>query len=387
MCAADGGGSVVTMRVQRPPVWDVLLAAVAAAALILDGSHRAGNVLPPGDWLLAVLACAPLAWRTRFPLAVLLAVMAGALVCIAVFEPNDVVVGPLLLALYSVAEHGRRRQSFVVGAFTAVVVVAVIMVFKSPGEALGPDDALRLVLALGALVVGETMRTRRELAAAAVDRAQREAREREDESRRRVADERLRIARDLHDTLAHALVAINVRAGVAVHLDEGDPAALRDIKDLSAEALTDLRGTLSLLRDQQDAAPTSPALDLRAVSDLVARTTASGVPASAQVDLSGGTIPSAVGQAGFRIVQEAMTNILRHANASAATVRVTATSEALEIDVRDDGRGSGLNGGGGHGLHGMKERAAAIGGEVIAGPQPAGGWRVHARLPLSGGPR
>ena len=374
------------MRVQRPPVWDVVIAAAAAAALIINGSARAGGVLPPGDWLLAAVTCAALAWRSRFPLGVLLAVMAGTIACVAAFEPNEVAVAPILVALYTVAAQGRRRQSLLVAGFTAVVLVAVIMVFKSDGEPLGPDDALRLVLTLGALVVGEAMRTRRELAAAAADRARREAREREDESRRRVADERLRIARELHDTLAHALVAINVRAGVAVHLEDGDPAALRDIKDLSAHALTELRATLSLLREQQDAAPTSPALDLTAVSGLVERTTASGVPASADVDLHGATIPSAVGQAGFRIVQEAMTNILRHANASAATVRVTATSEALEIDVRDDGRGGRVNGAGGHGLRGMKERAAALGGEVIAGPQPAGGWRVWARLPLTGGP-
>lgn len=383
MCAADRGGSVEMMRVQRPPVWDIVIAAVAAAALIVDGSRRAGSVLPPGDWLLAAAACAPLAWRSRFPLAVLLAVMAGAIVCIAVFEPNDLVVGPLLVALYTVAERGRRRQSLVVAAFTAVVVVAVVTVFKSDGERLAADDALRLVVALGALVVGETVRTRRALAAAARDRVRREAREREDESRRRVASERLRIARELHDTLAHALVAINVQAGVAVHLSEGDPAALRQIKDLSATALTDLRATLSLLRDQEDGAPTSPALDLTAVSGLVERTTAAGVAASADVELNGVKIPSLVGQAGFRIVQEAMTNILRHANASAATVRVTATSQALEIDVRDDGGGGGVDGGGGHGLRGMKERAAALGGEVIAGPQPAGGWRVQARLPLT----
>ena len=374
------------MRVERPPVRDVAIAAVAAAVLIVDGSDRADAVLPAGDWLLAAAACAPLAWRTRFPLGVLLAVMAGSIACVAAFGPNDVAIGPLLVALYTVAEHGGRRRSLVVGAVTAVVLFAVILVFQSDGEALGPDDALRLVLMLGALVFGEAVRTRRELASARADRARREAREREDESRRRVVNERLRIAREVHDTLAHALVAINVRAGVAVHLEEGDPAALRDIKDLSADALSDLRATVSLLRDQRDAAPTSPALDLTAVSALVERTTASGVPASADVDLHGVTIPSAVGQAGFRIVQEAMTNILRHANASAATVRVRATGETLEIDVCDDGRGGGANGGGGHGLRGMRERAAALGGEVVAGPQAAGGWRVHARLPLTGGP-
>jgi signal transduction histidine kinase len=257
--------------------------------------------------------------------------------------------------------------------------------FESNG-AIGPADWLRLVLAGGALVVGDTVRTRRALAAAARERMAREAREREQESRRRVAGERLRIARELHDTLAHALVAINVRAGVAVHLADagGAPQALGEIKDLSAEALGDLRATLNLLRDEQDAAPTSPALDLAAVSALVERAKVAGVDVSADVSLNGTTIPSPIGQAGFRIVQEAVTNILRHAGASSASVRVISTGDALEIDVADDGRGGSMSDDG-HGLRGMAERAVALGGEVAAGPRPAGGWRVHARLPL--GPR
>jgi signal transduction histidine kinase len=176
-------------------------------------------------------------------------------------------------------------------------------------------------------------------------------------------------------------VAINVRAGVAVHLGDDDEPALREVKELSAQALTDLRSTLNLLRDERDGAPTSPALDLAAVSSLVDGATAAGVAASADVRLNGAAIPSPVGQAGYRIVQEAMTNVLRHADASSAVIRVRASSGVLEIDVTDDGRG-GVAGGDGHGLRGMAERAAALGGEVVAGPAAQGGWRVRARLPL-----
>jgi signal transduction histidine kinase len=281
--------------------------------------------------------------------------------------------------------RGDRRRSLAVGAGTAVVLVAVLISFESSG-AMGQADWLRLVLAAGALVVGDTVRSRRALAAAALERDDREAREREQESRRRLAAERLRIAQDVHDTLAHALVAINVRAGVAVHLaDAGaDPDALAEIKDLSSTALGDLRATLSLLRDEEDRAPRAPALDLAAVSALVERAKTAGIDVSADVSLNGTTIPSPIGQAGFRIVQEAVTNILRHAGASSASVRVVSMGDALEIDVTDDGRG-GAAGDEGHGLRGMAERATALGGEIAAGPGPAGGWRVHARLPLGAG--
>jgi signal transduction histidine kinase len=374
------------MRHRWPPWWDIAIAVVAATALIGDGVRR-GEALGVGDWVLAVLAAAPLIWRARAPLTVLLLVMAGVIACVAAFEPADVAVFVVMIPLYTVAELGGRRRSLAVGLGTAVVLVAVLVAFESGGT-FGPEDWLRLVLAAGALVVGDTVRSRRALAAAELERVARQAWEREQESRRRVAGERLRIARELHDTLAHALVAINVRAGVAVHLADagGDPQALAEIKDLSAEALGDLRATLSLLRDEQDAAPTSPALDLAAVSALVERAKVAGVDVSADVSLNGTTIPSPIGQAGFRIVQEAVTNILRHAGASSASVRVVSSANALEIDVTDDGRGGSVSDDG-HGLRGMAERAVALGGEVAAGPGPAGGWRVHARLPLGAGDR
>jgi signal transduction histidine kinase len=374
------------MRHRWPPWWDIAIAVVAATALIGDGVRR-GEALGVGDWVLAVLAAAPLIWRARAPLTVLLLVMAGVIACVAAFEPADVAVFVVMIPLYTVAELGGRRRSLAVGLGTAVVLVGVLVAFESGGT-FGTEDWLRLVLAAGALVVGDTVRSRRALAAAELERVARQAWEREQESRRRVAGERLRIARELHDTLAHALVAINVRAGVAVHLADagGDPQALADIKDLSAGALGDLRATLSLLRDEQDAAPTSPALDLAAVSALVERAKVAGVDVSADVSLNGTPIPSPIGQAGFRIVQEAVTNILRHAGASSASVRVVSSGNALEIDVTDDGRGGSVSDDG-HGLRGMAERAVALGGEVAAGPGPAGGWRVHARLPLGAGDR
>jgi signal transduction histidine kinase len=236
------------------------------------------------------------------------------------------------------------------------------------------------------LAVGDTFRSRQALRAAAREREEREAREREEEGRRRAAEERLRIARELHDTLAHSLVAINVRAGVALDLhDSQDPsAALTDIKQASATALRDLRATLSLLREQGEIAPTAPASGLEALPGLVDNARAAGVRTDVDVEVDAAAVPSAVGGAAFRIIQEALTNVLRHAHASSASVRVRARSDALDIEISDDGRANGVGVTPGHGLHGMAERAAALGGRVDAGPRDEGGWRVHAVLPLNG---
>jgi signal transduction histidine kinase len=378
------GGTVWTMHLPPPRRWDLVFAVVGTAALIVDGLNR-GKGSVASVLALSVLACIPLAWRSRAPLIALLATTAGLVVCLAVFEPYDTAIVALMIALYTVAACGDRRRSLIVGVGTAAFLVAVIVII-SPVNNGFTEAALRLVLALGALVVGDTVRTRRALQAADRDRQQRLAREREQDSRRRLADERLRIARDLHDTVAHALVAINVRAGVAAHLnkDPGSAAVLADVMSVSADALDDLRATLSLLREVDDPAPTSPALDLTSISQLLEHAQAAGLDADADVQLNGQTIPSPVEQAGFRIVQEALTNVMRHAAASRAVVAMKIDDDTLHIDVVDDGEGAppGNALSAGHGLRGMTERAAALGGDVVAGPADDGGWRVHARLPL-----
>jgi signal transduction histidine kinase len=355
----------------------VLLAVAAAAALIADGMNRRhGGALPPGGYVLALATCAPLAWRERAPMRVLLIVLCGAIACLPVFHPYDTAVFVVMIPLYTVAALGGRSRSLAVGAGTAVVLVVVIVLVQHHEGVVG-ETLLRLLLALGALVVGDTVRSRRELAAAAAEQRAREARE-------RVEAERLRIAREVHDTIAHALVAINVRAGVGALLGpaQDSVAALTEIKELSAEALRDLRTTLSLLREQDEVAPTRPSLDLDELPRLVDRARAAGIDAVAEIDLAGRPIPSPIGQAGYRIVQESLTNVLRHAGASAARVQVQMTDDGLDIEVTDDGRG-GAAFVAGHGVRGMVERASALGGRVLAGPGEGGGWRVSAHLPVS----
>jgi signal transduction histidine kinase len=372
------------MRPASSRSWDIALAVLGATALLIEGNARASSGLAAGAYLLALAAAAPIAWRRTAPLAALLTAEAGLIACVFAFRPSWTATAIVALLLFSATLHGDRLRSVLAGAFTAVgVIVITVLIDSAPNLA---DATLRVGLVFLSVAIADTVRTRRALRVAALEREARAEYEREQESERRVTNERLRIARELHDTLAHALVAMNVRAGVADHLgkSQDQSAALRDIKAVSATALRDLRTTLGLLREQGDAAPTGPVLDLAALPKLAEHAHAAGVHADVDAQLNGAAIPSAVGQAAYRIVQEALTNVLRHAHASNARVRVWTTPGALELEVVDDGRGATANDDAGHGLRGMAERAEALGGHVETGPLREGGWRVHAVLPVSG---
>jgi signal transduction histidine kinase len=186
------------------------------------------------------------------------------------------------------------------------------------------------------------------------------------------------------------MVAINVQAGVAAHVIDRRPeaarSALTEIKRVSGAALADLRATLGVLREADAPAPVRPAQGLDALEELAARVRAAGIDVTIDARLDGEDcppIPSALEGAAYRIAQEALTNVLRHAGARTATLRVLLGPAALELEILDDGAGvSAASEGGGHGVRGMRERAAAVGGSVDAGPREEGGWRVHARLPM-----
>ena len=362
--------------------WDVALAAAAAAGLIVEGRLRSSGGLSPGDYVLAIAAASPLAWRSRAPLGALIGVELGAVVCAAAFDASWSATAIVLVGLFTVAVLGNRSRSLVVGAITAVGVVVAVIVIDGTVELTGA--ALRVALVFAAVALGDTIRSRAALRAAARERAEREQHERVEAAKRRAAGERLRIAQELHDTLAHSLVAINVRSSVAVDLgDAEDPtAALEDIKQVSATALRDLRATLNLLREQGDAAPTTPIADLDAVPGLIAQVRSAGLQAELDLEVNGAVVPSAVGAAAYRIVQEALTNVLRHADATNARVRVRERQGTLDIEITDDGRTDSSAAGPGLGVQGMAERSAALGGRLDVGPCQDGGWRVHAVLPL-----
>ncbi len=242
------------------------------------------------------------------------------------------------------------------------------------------------------LVFGAGVRDRRLYLAALHERLERAERTREEEALRRVGEERLRIAREVHDVVAHAMVAINVQAGVAAHLlraggrTDAASGALTEIKRVSGDALADLRATLGVLREEDAPAPVRPTQGVGALGELADRVRAAGIDVELRIPEGGCAVPSAVGGAVHRIVQEALTNVLRHAGATRATVRVDVLESAVVVEVRDDGAGDAVRvpvaTGSGNGVRGMRERAEAVGGELEAGPAPGGGWLVRARLPL-----
>jgi signal transduction histidine kinase len=219
------------------------------------------------------------------------------------------------------------------------------------------------------------------------ERAERAEQTREEEARRRVDAERLRIARELHDVVAHSMSMINVQAGAAAHVLEDQPEqaaeALQAIKVASREGLRELRAILNVLRQVDESEATAPAPGLDNVSSLVTAADQSGLRATASVVGPPRPVPPTVELAAYRIVQESLTNVLRHARARRATVELQYLPDAMIVRVDDDGRAPGddFTQGTGGGITGMRERAEALGGTVRAGPKPEGGWRVEARFP------
>jgi len=235
------------------------------------------------------------------------------------------------------------------------------------------------------------------LAAAEAVRGKRERmaqvrRARQQEARRQADEERLRIARELHDVLAHSISLINVQSGVALHLIDEQPeqarVALEAINDASADALQEVRSVLGVLRGDGEHPPRSPAAGLSQLDELVSGASAAGVRVSLEVHGERRPLPASVDLAAFRIVQESLTNVVRHSGAGAVAIDLTYGDAELTVEVQDDGQGGGTReeSGGGNGIAGMRERAAALGGELDAGPLPSGGFRVRARLPVRSEP-
>jgi signal transduction histidine kinase len=231
------------------------------------------------------------------------------------------------------------------------------------------------------LAVAEGVRGRR-------DRMIEARRARAQEARSRADEERLRIARELHDVLAHNISMINVQSGVALHLLDQQPeqarTALTAINEASADALREVRSALSVLRGSSEQPPRSPTAGLDGVDELVARTNGAGLRVSLEIQGERRPLPASVDLAAFRIVQESLTNVVRHAGATTASVELTYGDDELTLRIEDDGHGDGTSPspGAGSGVAGMRERAAALGGHLDAGPLPGHGFRVRARLPL-----
>lgn len=377
----------------RGPVLDgaAFVACIAAMLVELDRSPKE----TPHAWApvaIVVLALPVLTTRRR-PVASFVVAM---VLVLALVQPacvyNTIGVPAVICAYVLAREHGRRAALW--AAAGGLPLVLVILQVYSPHGLLTVDTARNLALVVVPLALGTATHDRRAATAALLERAESAERTREEEALRRVGEERLRIARDVHDVVAHAMVAINVQAGVGAHLLERDPeqarATLREIKKVSGEALGDLRAMLGLLRQDDDpAAPVVPTQGLAEIDGLRDGLGSAGVRLEVQIAPDAGAVPAAVGATGYRIVQEALTNVMRHAGPTAARVRVSrdddGVREMLVIEVEDDG-GAGpatlVRTGSGNGLRGMRERAAAVGGSLEAGPRAEGGWRVAASLPV-----
>jgi signal transduction histidine kinase len=293
-----------------------------------------------------------------------------------------------MVVVFTVGLHGHRARALVVGSLMAPVVAAGVLITS---QRLGSDSAAEtvayLALVLGALAAGDAVRARQELVRVL---AQEEERERAALAQHRFDEQRLRYAHELHDIVGHALVAINVRASAAAHLarrQEGASpvTALDEIASTSAEALGELRAALKGLRsdDSEDAPLRPPGAGLADLGDLIAGVKGAGLTVDLDMAAAPAAIPPTIAHAGYRIVQEGLTNVLRHSTAAHARVRIGQDEGALLVEVLDDGRAKAATGtGGGHGVLGMRERAAALGGTCEAGQVPGGGWRIRARIPI-----
>jgi len=338
---------------------------------------------PTAAFLLVVIAGLVLAGRRRYPLAVL-AVSTSA---VAVFSLLGYVNGAALLlptaALYAAAKTAEVRQVVAAACLTLLVLMAATGIGNPFGVTGGGFDLIPGLIA-AALFAGLAASNRRAYIASIRARA-------EDDARRRVDEERLRIARELHDVVAHTMATINVQAGVAAHVladrPEAAAEALRVIKGASKEGLRELRAILNVLRQADEDDPTQPAPGLAQLDTLIAGAARAGLETTVRLTGEAVPLPTAVDLAAYRIVQESLTNAIRHAGPATATVSLRYGGAELGIDVVDTGRGgAGTSDGSGHGLIGMRERATSVGGTVETGPERGGGYRVAARLPLDAQP-
>lgn len=344
----------------------------------------------PLSLVLMALGAAALALRRRAPLTVLALTGGVSVVECVTGDPRAPVAMSAVVALYTVAASTDRPTTWRVGLLTMTVLTgAAMLAGPLPWYA---QENLGIFAWTGmAAAAGDAVRSRRAFVHAIRERAERAERTREEEARRRVAEERLRIARDLHDVVAHHIALVNVQAGVAAHVMDKRPdqakEALAHVREAGRSALNELRATVGLLRQSDDPeAPTEPAPGLDRLDELVRTFRSAGLQVEvARADRDTG-LPAAVDLAAYRVVQEALTNVQKHAGPQAkAEVSVVRAGPHLEITVLDDGTGEakGPGSGGGHGLLGMRERVTALRGTLTTGPRHAGGFRVHAILPVT----
>jgi signal transduction histidine kinase len=348
------------------------------------GGHPVPHV-PPAAFLLVAAAGLVLAGRRRWPVQVLVLCTAAVSAYSLLGYVNGAALVAPAVAVYSVATSVRPRRAIAWSAATLVVLLAVTAA-RNPGGPTAGGFYLIPALIAAPCFGGIAVASRRAFVASIADRAAHDA-------RRQIDEERLRIARELHDVVAHTMATINVQAAAAAHVAADRPEAalqaLQSIKAASKEGLRELRAILNVLRQADERDPTEPTHGVSRLDALIAGTCQAGLPATLAVRGEAHPLAPAVDLAAYRIVQESLTNALRHAGPATAEVTLDYAADELRIEITDTGRGQPGDRVGdapGHGIAGMRERAGSIGGTLAAGPRPAGGFCVLARLPLGGTP-
>lgn len=376
-------GDSPVRRVSNDVLLAIALGIVVALATLAQGENL-------GSALFGAALCAPLAARRRAPVAVLVVLAVAVPIYLLVVSPSPFFVAPAMVALYTAAAWGSRKRTLVIGALTVPYLALLVYAFPLEsddgflGELLDRFAQLALVLA-----IGEAVRSQRAYLAAIRDRADRAARMRELEARRQLDEERVQIAQDVHDIVAHGIAAISTQASVGSHVARDDPAeairALDSIKEVSAQALHDLRYALRSLRAPSGESPTNPTPTIHDVSTLVDLTRKSGLQVDLTVEGSPEELTPALQVAVYRIVQECLANVMRHASGAKARVRIAVREQEVEVEVADDGTGAptaSSDSGSGSGLVGMRERVNVMDGALETGRLDDGGFRVRALLPV-----
>jgi len=359
---------------RRPGLVDLVIAVAAWLPTVAVATHRPH---PVATALLVTLGTLPLLRRRQAPLAVVAATTAVAVAIILLGSP----LLPLQLgvALYTLAASSESRTMRGLG-LGALPVVALALTVTNGDDEFG-STAFHVVFLAAAWLLGDAIGARRAYVREIEEKAERLERERLTESRRVIAEEQARIGRELHDVVAHALSVIVVQAAAADDVFEVEPRRAREpiraIELAARAALGDLRRVLGIL---QDGVEYEPQPGLARLDSLVEQVRATGLDVALEVEGAARPLPAAVDLSAYRIVQEALTNTLKHAGAAHATVRVRYGDE-LGLEIRDDGRGDAETNGG-SGLTGMRERVAMLGGSVASGSRPGGGYVVSAQIPI-----
>jgi signal transduction histidine kinase len=375
-----------------PPATDIGLAAISLVWLELATwfpNHLAGTAITGPLWLrlaYPLLLAVPLAWRRRYPLGALSCVMAGQLLQAAVTQNSPeglFLIYTIGLVTYSVSAYSPPRRAAV---GLAVLVVGYLL--YSWGDAgvrpLTQDEvwsaAFFAAMLIGVWFLGGYVRHRREERLTSAH-----ARALEEQARTAVDQERARLARELHDVISHNLSVVVVQAAGARAIGAGDQVTLEKIERSGRESLVEMRRLLGVLRRERPAdSDLAPQPGIAQLDALVSRVRAAGVPVECAVEGDVSGLPAMLDLCVYRIVQESLTNVVKHAGSARATVTVRGDGTAITVDVADDGTAPPGEGGG-HGLVGMRERVAMFGGELLAGPRVGGGFAVHARLPRDAG--